>query len=61
MAALIDKADLLDASIPCEVASLAEADSHDEVASLKVTGCLNETASLIMRQSHLKRQPHLMS
>ena len=42
---LLFVASLLVASIPCVVASLGEANSHNEVASLKETGSLDEAAS----------------
>ena len=57
---------MLDAYIPCVVASLGEANSYNEVAllnetgSLDETGSLNEAALLTMRQTHLMGHPKLM-
>ena len=54
---------MLDAYIPCVVASLGEANSYNEVAllnetgSLDETGSLNEAALLTMRQTHLMGHP----
>ena len=54
---------MLDAYIPCVIASLGEASSYNEVALLNETGSLNEAAILTMRQivQDLKKQYHILS